>query len=140
MRKKKSIRINVKQNKKKIKDGWSYLNSVERFDLESQVWSNVTSMLSARSGFGLVVLNKNLYALGGRDTNDCLNKVERYSPLTNKWYICASMNKKRASVAATALNGFIYAIGGNETITSTNYNIQDSAERFLFFVYFFFLI
>jgi N-acetylneuraminic acid mutarotase len=106
------------------------LNSVERFDLDGQVWTYVTSMSSQRSTFGLAVLNNNLYAIGGRDSNVCLNSVERYSPLTNKWYPCASMNKKRGAVAVTTLNNFIYAIGGHEitsTSTSTRY---DCAERY----------
>lgn len=39
-------------------DGWSYLNTVERYDPDSKTWSYVAPMSIARSAAGVVVLNK----------------------------------------------------------------------------------
>ncbi len=37
-------------------DGWSFLNTVERFDPETCVWSYVASMTNARCTLGVAVL------------------------------------------------------------------------------------
>jgi kelch-like protein 1/4/5 len=37
-------------------DGWSFLNTVERFDPETCVWSYVASMTNARCTLGVTVL------------------------------------------------------------------------------------
>ncbi len=39
-------------------DGWSYLNTVERYDPESRSWSYVAPMSMARSTAGIAVLGK----------------------------------------------------------------------------------
>lgn len=38
-------------------DGWSYLNTVERWDPQSQQWTFVASMSIARSTVGVAALN-----------------------------------------------------------------------------------
>lgn len=38
-------------------DGWSYLNTVERWDPQSQQWTYVASMSIARSTVGVAALN-----------------------------------------------------------------------------------
>ena len=38
-------------------DGWSYLNTVERWDPQSRQWSFVASMNTARSTTGVAILN-----------------------------------------------------------------------------------
>lgn len=112
-------------------DGWSFLNSVERFDLESKSWNYVASMASARSTHGIVNLKNILYVVGGRDANVCLNSVECYNPLTNKWLPCAPMYKRRGAVAVTSLNGFIYAVGGHEATSTMVASVRyDCGERY----------
>jgi len=79
-------------------DGWSYLNTVERFDFGSMTWSYVAPMLTQRSTVGVAVLNGRLYAIGGRDGSCCLKTVECFDPHTNKWTLCAPMQKRRGGV------------------------------------------
>lgn len=38
-------------------DGWSYLNTVERWDPEGRQWNYVASMATPRSAVGVVALN-----------------------------------------------------------------------------------
>lgn len=38
-------------------DGWSYLNTVERWDPQARQWSYVAPMSTARSTVGVAVLN-----------------------------------------------------------------------------------
>lgn len=38
-------------------DGWSYLNTVERWDPQARQWSYVAPMSTARSSVGVAVLN-----------------------------------------------------------------------------------
>jgi kelch-like protein 1/4/5 len=65
-------------------DGWSYLNTVERFDPAMRQWSHVAPMTTQRSTAGVAVCNDRLYAVGGRDGSTCLRSVECYNPHTNK--------------------------------------------------------
>lgn len=79
-------------------DGWSYLNTVERWDPQARTWSYVAPMSTQRSTVGVAVLNGKLYAVGGRDGSCCLKTVECYDPHTNKWMPCAPMAKRRGGV------------------------------------------
>lgn len=46
-------------------NGLEVLNSVEVFDVETNQWSNLNSMISPRSGVSLVAFRDSLYAFGG---------------------------------------------------------------------------
>lgn len=98
-------------------DGWSYLNTVERWDPRLMQWNFIAPMLSPRSTAGVAVLNSKLYAVGGRDGSSCLRTAEMYDPLTNSWYTIACMSKRRASIGLAALGGCLYAVGGHEGST-----------------------
>ncbi|XP_077283530.1 kelch-like protein 5 [Arctopsyche grandis] len=95
-------------------DGWSYINTVERWDPASRTWSYVAPMNGQRSTCGVGVLEGKLYAVGGRDGSACLRSVEAYCPHTNKWKQCASMNKRRGGVGVAVVGGYLYALGGHD--------------------------
>ena len=60
-------------------DGTSYLNSIERYDPQTNQWSaEVAPTSSCRTSVGVAVLDGFLYAVGGQDGVSCLNHVERY--------------------------------------------------------------
>ena len=48
-------------------DGWSFLNTVERFDPETCVWSYVASMANARCTLGVGVLENRFVSTTGAD-------------------------------------------------------------------------
>ena len=106
-------------------DGWSYLNSVERWDPITRQWSFVAPMNTQRSTVGVAALNGKLYAVGGRDGSSCLRSVECYDPHTNRWTLVAPMSKRRGGVGVAVANGFLYAFGGHDAPAS-----NPSAARF----------
>nr|7ON8_A Chain A, SAKe6AR [synthetic construct] len=97
-------------------DGHTHLNSVECYDPETNEWSLVAPMNTRRSGVGVAVLNRLLYAVGGYDGSPDghthLNSVECYDPETNEWSLVAPMNTRRSGVGVAVLNRLLYAVGG----------------------------
>uniref|UniRef100_G1LET7 BTB domain-containing protein n=1 Tax=Ailuropoda melanoleuca TaxID=9646 RepID=G1LET7_AILME len=111
-------------------DGWSYLNTVERWDPQSQQWTFVASMSIARSTVGVAALNGKLYSVGGRDGSSCLSSMEYYDPHTNKWNMCAPMCKRRGGVGVATCDGFLYAVGGHDAPASNHCSrLLDYVER-----------
>ncbi|XP_076244512.1 kelch-like protein 5 isoform X2 [Calliopsis andreniformis] len=112
-------------------DGWSFLDTVERWDPATRQWSSVSPMSIHRSTVGVAVLNDKLYAVGGRDISSCLNTVECYDPHTNKWTPCAPMSKRRGGVGVGVVNGCLYALGGHDApATNPNASRFDCVERY----------
>lgn len=112
-------------------DGWSYLNTVERWDPQARQWNFVATMSTPRSTVGVAVLSGKLYAVGGRDGSSCLKSVECFDPHTNKWTLCAQMSKRRGGVGVTTWNGLLYAIGGHDAPTSNlTSRLSDCVERY----------
>ncbi|XP_058402886.1 kelch-like protein 5 isoform X2 [Diceros bicornis minor] len=112
-------------------DGWSYLNTVERWDPQARQWNFVATMSTPRSTVGVAVLSGKLYAVGGRDGSSCLKSVECFDPHTNKWTLCAQMSKRRGGVGVTTWNGLLYAIGGHDAPASNlTSRLSDCVERY----------
>ncbi|XP_076992736.1 kelch-like protein 5 isoform X3 [Tamandua tetradactyla] len=112
-------------------DGWSYLNTVERWDPQARQWNFVATMSTPRSTVGVAVLGGKLYAVGGRDGSSCLKSVECFDPHTNKWTLCAQMSKRRGGVGVTTWNGLLYAIGGHDAPASNlTSRLSDCVERY----------
>ncbi|XP_076817188.1 ectoderm-neural cortex protein 1-like [Clavelina lepadiformis] len=86
----------------------SALESVEYYDGIS--WKEAASMNKPRYDFSAVVLNDQVYAIGGGDEDD-LTSVELYDLRANAWHDVASMTKQRhGHVYACVANGKIYAM------------------------------
>lgn len=94
-------------------DGWSYLNTVERWNGKAKSWSSVTPMAVQRSTVGVTALDGLLYAVGGRDGSACLRTVERFNPHTQHWCFIAPMLHRRGGVGVGAVGGRLYAVGGH---------------------------
>ncbi|XP_023589362.1 kelch-like protein 4 isoform X2 [Trichechus manatus latirostris] len=112
-------------------DGWSYLNTVERWDPEGRQWNYVASMSTPRSTVGVAALNNKLYAIGGRDGSSCLKSMECFDPHTNKWSLCTPMSKRRGGVGIATYNGFLYVVGGHDAPASNHCSrLSDCVERY----------
>ena len=85
---------------------------MERYDPQSDEWTETASLKSPRGGVGVVALGQCLYAAGGNDGIASLQSVECYNPHVNKWTEVAPMGKRRAGVGLAALDGYLYAVGG----------------------------
>jgi len=77
----------------------NFLDSVLRFDTTTNIWSNVASMLTKRSGHGVCIHDNFIYAVGGNDGSNAFDSVLRYDTTTNIWSSVASMPTKRDCLA-----------------------------------------
>lgn len=77
-------------------DGEKYLNSVERYDQDSDEWVKVKPMNTKRWTLSSVSSNdwRYIYAIGGFN-GSALETVERYDVVFDKWENIKSMNSKR---------------------------------------------
>ena len=71
-------------------------------------WSTKSPMPTARSSFGVAVVDKKIYAIGG----SLLSVNEEYDPATDSWTTKKSMPTARMSFAITVCENKIYVIGG----------------------------
>lgn len=69
------------------------VESMERFDPVTELWTEVTPMKVQRQFMTLGVLNGNLYVAGDHGA------VERYNPSTHQWNFVSSRNTFTTSVA-----------------------------------------
>ena len=62
-----------------------YLKSVEKYSPDSNKWSRVASMNTARRSPGVVNYRNRLYVVGGMGVDDDLSSVEVFNPYTGDW-------------------------------------------------------
>lgn len=77
-------------------DGEKYLNSVERYDQETNLWLPVKPMKQKRCTLSSVSSNdcRYIYAIGGFNGHP-LETVERFDVQDGEWELIKSMNSKR---------------------------------------------
>ena len=110
-------------------DGMKRLASVERYCPNSNQWTRVASLGTARSDCAAVVCGEFIYVMGGY-SGDSLRSVEYYDG--EIWRYAAPMNTKRSGVSAVTLSGGrIFLIGGYDGVlrqrTTEFYNPQTNA-------------
>ncbi|KNY29731.1 Kelch repeat-containing protein [Pseudobacteroides cellulosolvens] len=94
-------------------DSETYLNTVEEYDPENDIWTSKQSMSIARTGMAAVeASNGKIYVIGGYN-GSYLNTVEEYDPLTGLWTKKTPMTTARSGLGAVFADGKIYTIGGN---------------------------
>lgn len=91
--------------------------AVERYDFDSDTWTEVAPMLIKRHNFGMAVLGGELYATGGfsaflGDEYGNFASVEKYSPSTDTWTAVTSMPYGRSGHSACVINDVMYVLGG----------------------------
>lgn len=88
------------------------LNSVLFFNPHNQDWRDGAKMGTHRGHVTTVMLNQELYALGGSGVDGCLSTAEKFSPSHNQWVPIASMNSPRRSCAAVVVGSRLFVLGG----------------------------
>eukprot|EP00900_Chrysochromulina_parva_P011057 jgi/Chrpa1/19953/Chrysochromulina_OHIO_Genome00004853-RA len=93
--------------------GYEPLDSVERFNPDTNAWEAVAPMSTGRRWAAAAALDGNLYVVGGGEDSDGRNSVARYDPATDAWEGVAPhpVAKIHASAAAV-LDGKLYVMGG----------------------------
>ena len=81
-------------------------------------WITLESMPTARSSFGVAVVDGKIYAVGGNNVT-YLNTNEMYDPQTDTWTTKMPMPTPRASFGIAAYQGKIYVFGGGGNIGTT---------------------
>ena len=99
--------------------GWNtasqqILSTVERYDIDNDLWTPIPEMLTRRAGVAVVALEGKLYAVGGYGGYDrgTLKSVEVFNPETNRWSKVADMLCPRSCAGVVADNGYLYVVGG----------------------------
>ncbi|CAA9994190.1 unnamed protein product [Nesidiocoris tenuis] len=101
------------------------IRSVECFDFAAETWTSVAEMPGRRCRAGLVVLNGQVYAVGGFNGSLRVRTVDVYDAATDQWTTTCSMEARRSTLGVAVLNNCVYAVGGFDGSTGLN-----SAEMF----------
>ena len=79
------------------------LSSVEAYDPQSNTWSAVAPIGTARRVFGLAVMRGKLYAVGGCSNGAAaLATAEAYDPQHDRWEAVAPLASARRALALVA--------------------------------------
>ncbi|NDI36498.1 kelch repeat-containing protein [Chengkuizengella sediminis] len=89
-----------------------YLSKVEVYDPETDIWTQLLDLNYQRQGHQAVVLNNQIYAIGGHDGTNYSSSVEVYDYISDRWNQLASMNYARTFFQTEIIDGKIYVIGG----------------------------
>ncbi|XP_070192741.1 uncharacterized protein DKFZp434B061-like isoform X2 [Littorina saxatilis] len=83
------------------------------FEVASQRWEKVCSMLCARSFHTVCVLDGRIYAMGGQDQDEEVqDSVEVYEPESDRWSSLPCMQTCRAGACSAVLKGRVFVVGG----------------------------
>ncbi|CAJ0949498.1 unnamed protein product [Ranitomeya imitator] len=69
--------------------------TIEKYDLRTNSWIQVSTMNGRRLQFGVAVIDNKLYVVGGRDGLKTSNTVESFNPINKVWTIMPPMSTHR---------------------------------------------
>lgn len=99
----------------------SWLDVVEVFDPEMQVWEIVPPMPVARYYLGAAALGKRLYVAGGKKHGDIpCAEVYSFDPSSRGWRQEPSMHYTRSALSLAVVGGRMYAVGGQGYLVEGN--------------------
>lgn len=88
--------------------------TIEKYDLRTNSWIQVSTMNGRRLQFGVAVIDNKLYVVGGRDGLKTSNTVECFNPVNRVWTIMPPMSTHRHGLGVAVLEGPMYAVGGHD--------------------------
>jgi len=92
-------------------------------------WATKEPMPTARSRFGIAVVENKIYAIGGVGVNPTQHGVlatnEVYDPATDSWDTKEPMSSPRCDFAVAVYDNKIYTFGGRINPTEYGYNLGD---------------
>ncbi|CAK8688392.1 unnamed protein product [Clavelina lepadiformis] len=99
-------------------DGNNATKTPECYDPRNGKWEYIPPMKTRRTRLTAVVLNNEIYAIGGIG----LSSVEKYNLDTKAWIDVPSMNEKRHGGSACVVGGLIWMFGGSDAKTVEFYD------------------
>jgi DNA-binding CsgD family transcriptional regulator len=94
-------------------DGDTVHDSVFRFDVNSNRWTQRASKPTAVSDVQAVVVGSSIYVPGGRlESGETTDVFEVYDPVRDSWKTAAPLPEPRSAYALAAIEGKIYLFGG----------------------------
>jgi len=115
--------------------GGPYLETVEKYDIDTDTWSAVAPLPNQRSDIAAVAHGGKIFVFGGctgtASAPSVTKEVDMYDPQTNTWTTgLASMPTARASLVAGHSGDNVYAIGGTDGVSASNANeVYDVAHN-----------
>ncbi|XP_029845029.2 kelch-like protein 10 [Ixodes scapularis] len=86
------------------------------FDAVKMRWSAIKPMGQLRAFFGIAVLDKCVYCIGGSPNGVVtLDTAEQYDTVKESWRFIGRMNHPRLGASAASCNGRVYIVGGMST-------------------------
>merc|ERR1719233_2849087 len=100
-------------------DGYSYLDSMERYNFVDNTWTMMPPMPEPRNCARVVQLDDKIYVIGGyNERSGYLNSVAVFDTINQTWKEGTPMLSKRNNCGVAVLNNKIFACGGNTTSTT----------------------
>ena len=101
-------------------DNLKFLDIVEAYDPQKDIWTKKQGMSVARIDFGMAAVAGKIYSIGGSlhilekepEAPGRIDLVEAYDPATDTWVNRAKMPTRRSGVRVAVVRNAIYAIGG----------------------------
>ncbi|HPU86647.1 MAG TPA: kelch repeat-containing protein [Candidatus Latescibacteria bacterium] len=95
--------------------GYHYLDLLEIFDPETNMWTAGPPLPTPRFSLGATVVDGKLYTLGGGcgfEDSSCQQVMEVYDPVTGTWVAGPFLPTGRCDFAVATCGGKIYVMGG----------------------------
>ncbi len=80
--------------------------------LETDRWSDLAPMPTARSGLAVLAYEGRIYAIGGETQNGVTGLLEIYDPISDAWRLATPKPTPARSISGAVLQGKIYLPGG----------------------------
>ena len=97
-------------------ENFKILKIVEVYDSQTDTWDRKQDMTLSRFGFGIGVVKKKIYVMGGKNPFEDpwrLDRVEIYDPASDRWAERANMPTIRSDVETAVVRDTIYVIAGS---------------------------
>jgi hypothetical protein len=92
------------------------VQSVLKFDVQTQTWSEVAPMPTGVADAGACVLGNDIYIFGGRTNDDEVQSTTyHFSTVANEWTTLAPLPEEKCDYGVCVLAGLIYLVGGEDS-------------------------
>ncbi|MGR9073331.1 MAG: Kelch repeat-containing protein [Gammaproteobacteria bacterium] len=91
-----------------------FFDTVERYDIDKDMWEEVASLPTPRSDFTAMVVGNKIYVFGGCNGSGDIDDVDVYNPITDSWSSDpADLSVPRSSLMSGKKGRYVYVMGGS---------------------------